>query len=812
MPSGIYGNASYSNFHSYGIVPHGPPAITDPLTYYTIPTGLFDWWDDSWKYRRQLTTVLLPSGGPYTSGIHYFNFTLNLQLLTSLNKVRSDYLDVRVIFTSGSPTTYRQVPYYIASGCSPCKIYCQAQNHIPANINISDQDWSYWVYYGNIRGNIEKPPPIYKNYNFPQAPYSVTISAYNGEAYRKFPPGMIIESGFFDKFLFKLNDDPATGSASGFNDSTAHTSGISAPYVTNCVTKEHEGRLDTCSYFTDSSKGNLKVYYKDNITHPSGSFNFDSWIKIDNTQNIRYLFTRYRDDGSVLLQSFIDQRDIHCRYYYDGSSYVHIKEDDAIDYNEWTHLRFSYRTNLDDDSKLTIYKNGAVISTSGAAIKTTASSMYGDSGGLCLIGNINSTTNGFKGYLEQVRFSNYPEFASGVDYKYIVRPDWVSDEYTVELGPETYRGSYIDVDGNPHAFLGGYLYCTPPQSICSGIIGGYLIGEVQNATSGIIGGWLLSDASGHTPFIVGGYFMAGAPYTHTPIGGYLDALPLTSMSSGVGGYVFSLAGEANASIGGAMVGTWFLDNYTCIENLSRALVKAVDDQTHKQTFSTDAQFTIYATNQDEFDSKIIINREEDENFDAEVSITKYKKNPHIEILDTIITGTGPWTVIVQASGYVFDRNNQIIESGIQKANIVWTDGYFTEFTNTTVSGSYFEASHVYSQSGLYKPIINIYDKMQYLGSAYTEVNLASGQYPFIELSGTPRSGIATLDVDFTVNLSGIVGNYSIYWDLGNGLIENSKRTTKETSYIIPGDYTPYVRLMDSRNVPVVDTLLIGWNL
>ena len=163
--------------------------------------------------------------------------------------------------------------------------------------------------------------------------------------------------------------------------------------------------------------------------------------------------------------------------------------------------------------------------------------------------------------------------------------------------------------------------------------------------------------------------------------------------------------------------------------------------------------------------------------------------------------------------FTFDSNNNIINSGIQKANFIWTDGDVDKLTDIPASGQMFAWTHVYTQSGVYQPIVVGYNKLGAAGSDSTLVALASGDYAYISLSGTPRAGILSpsLYVDFDVATSGIVGSHTIYWDYGNGLHQYNNATSTTAQYVMAGDYTPFVRIVDSRGVPVVDTLKIGYN-
>jgi len=375
--------------------------------------------------------------------------------------------------------------------------------------------------------------------------------------------------------------------------------------------------------------------------------------------------------------------------------------------------------------------------------------------------------------------------------------------------------------------VGGCLYARAAAS-SSGTIGGSLeavhgssseaIGgvmmSVHGIASGTIGGCMYSDATTHDPFYIGGCILTQAPVVFAYIGGYLNSLPLLTRTKGLGGVVYSLADDWRSDIGGFAIGTWSVPGVTIVDGLARTLVKAVDKNTVAQAFSTDGQFVIYAEGIGLFDAKLVVGTTDFQAFDALLDIIKIRKNPHIEIIETQITGIGPWTVKIIASGHAFDINNHVIANGIQKADFVWTDGNKSHLDDVTSSGAIFSSSHVYSHSGLYHPIVMGYDKLSTVGSDTINVNLASGiAHPYIDLSGTPRAGLIPppLTVDFAVQVSGIQGSHTVYWDYGNGVTQYNNTSTTMAQYAMQGDFIPYVALRDERNIVVVDTLRIGYN-
>lgn len=344
------------------------------------------------------------------------------------------------------------------------------------------------------------------------------------------------------------------------------------------------------------------------------------------------------------------------------------------------------------------------------------------------------------------------------------------------------------------------------------LIGGVLYSKALSSMSGIIGGNLLSDAPPQSG-IIGGYLESFCTVDWQSIGGWINALPLQSGDSTFGGVTFTLADTSEETIGGFSIGAWNVPGNSIIDGLMRILSKGRDYQVVRQKWSTDSQLCIYANNNDNFDSKLIISNLNSCSVDALLDIIKTKKNPYIEIINVNIDGQDPWVVTIEASGYAYDVNNNPIVSGIHAADFIWTDGNVTQLPNVTTSGTIFSCTHTYTQSGLFKPIVLGYDKLMAVGSDFTEVNLASGQYPYISLSGVPRAGLVPpgLTVDFTAQTSGIMGSYTIFWSYSNGLTQYNNALNTTTQYVLPGDYIPYIRLVDERGVPVVDTLRIGYN-
>lgn len=798
------------------------------------------WWHDSWKYRRQLDSDL--DGDTYQSGVHYLHFDLDLQNLASLGEVRSDYADVRVIYASGAEEY--NIPYFIASGRSPTRIYFPAQNNIPQTVDIGGHGsgWLYHVYYGNVKtGDVSGVPQAYVNRNFPQAPYTPTTEPYQpGASY----------SGFVDKCLYRLNDDPSAGSSSGFLDTTGKTVGVAifggSPHPQSGVYKGKEGRLDVAAEFDRSNRGSIEVLDNyDGTTVASGDWSVDFWVHPYTTAGTQYWFAKKRNDNHSTNWP------IYGRFNYNGthnaySVFAVQKRADAInasnqwtagasagiEANEWSHVRIYYRpkNNVSALACVFLYVNGVNrgLQSSCGYPPAEPYKTQMESGNCVIGGALAAFQYELDGRMEQFRYSTHPWFAE-LDYNQaqfqsrFAPPDWINNEYTVSLGD-------LEVNGPAASgIIGGVARGALGVIETSGQFGGFLFGRYQQTQdsiggtlrstavlqqSGIVGGFLYSDATTHDPLEVGGFVYSRADDNIWYLGGFVNALPLVPQSGSVGGVVNSLAADSEDGVGGFTIGTWSVDGNSSTDGLARALVKGAGDETANQTFRSDAQFVIYAEDKSDFDAQLRIVSAEPTSFDSVLEILKVKRNPHVEIIDVQTVGDGPWVVTVTASGHAFDINNNAIASGIHRAHFVWTDGERTIYDNIQQSGYIFSSQHIYNESGLYKPIVVGYDKLHIRGSDQTELNFASGiEYPYITLSGAPRVGEVPppLTVDFEHSVSGTLGSYTVWWDYANGITQFNNSPTTTTSYPMAGDYVPYITLRDERNVPVVDTLRVGFN-
>lgn len=739
------------------------------------------WWHDDWGYRNILTTT--PTGDAHTSGIHFLRCDIDLQQLVSDGKVRSDYSDVRIICQKSDHII--NIPYYIASGCSPYRVFFAAQHDIPANSDIAafGLNQYYYIYYSNDTTYDTELPNTYVNINFPQAPYSCHPDGYNTQwgTYR-------------DKHFLRFNDNPADGPEI-YNDETGHGSGVSYHY--NEIQKGHSGILDQCTYFggdyINSTSGTwIRIPQEANNHwgHPSGDWAIDFWMywmrQPDGTTNITVFQKNLTEATSRPFPLLFFQTSIptyegarpYCRCHYSYQEYLEAVYTTwgVLTSGEWHHMRTAYRTGGDYAySKIYMYIDGQEVDTSLGENQA----LYLAELTPCQIGGeIGSSDDDeyFHGYLEQMRYSTfvYP----GINYsspgdEYKCQPDWVDNQYIATLGT---LGVAESTSGN---------------------IGGILLSQGIDSASGTIGGNLLSynlDTE-----VIGGTMWALPAPTSGVMGGYLLCLVPTSGMIG---------GMSRASRGD-------IDIHS-IESLNRVLIKARSNEVPNQNFGIDSILILNGISYSQFDAKISVDTSSTEEFDALLSVNKIHRNPHVEIIDSTSNYNGylPCQYTITASGYAFNNNNIAYNSGIHNVTFIWGDNDYSVVDDPVTSGNVWSATHTYAHSGLYTPIVIINDGYGRSGSDAISLNLASGvELPYITLSGVPRAGFVPqpLTVDFTYGVSGTLGTYTIYWDFGNGITYFNNAVNQVGYYALPGNYSPFVRIEDSRGIYVCDTLRIGYN-
>jgi hypothetical protein len=807
------------------------------------------WWDTRWAARHAIHTRT--DGDAYSSGVHFLHVDCDLDGLVSNGLLRADYKDLRVVYQSGTTVSINS-PYFIASGRSPHRIFFPAHNEIPRGVDIGGHGsgWGYYLYFGYDDGNTSGLPPEYVNRNFPQAPYSATTTWYK-------PTGAT--SGYRDKFLYRLNDDPSIGSPSGFEDATGFTSGLAVYDTGNTsgVIKGQPGRLDLSTEIERSQRCSiLAIDGNDGTTVPSGDWCIDFWVYPYATAGTSYWFVKKDNTNStttfawpIKARMIYDATDDGFNSYctqkrtafsdtynqYDKTSTAGIAE------NEWSHLRFYLgKKYYNAWSCLFCYHNGqrkGITGNCGPPPEPYKTQM--ESGHCCIGGPVYGFSAEIDGRLEQFRYSTYPWFAQENfneqnSNSRFCPPDWVDNEYT------TYLSNIQLYEPTASGSFGGCTSATTAFVTVSGIFGGYMFGGVlgygefggfafarlaitsyfggytqvaRGTVRADFGGFVLGFAPGGGTCVFGAVTSGIGTFVDFGLGGFANAQERTWKSDTMGSNTLSYAGDTQEAFRGYVIGTWTSPD-TIVENGSRGLVKSLADTQHRQKFTIDGEVSLYATEEAEFDAAVDIIKREPVGFDSLLMVSRTRKNPFIQVIDTNIAGTGPWTVTITASGYAFDKNNVAIDNAIHNASVDWTDGDYESLPNTTASGEIFKFTHVYTASGLYKPVVSVQDKFGRHGADDTTVNLASGlSLPYIKLLATPRLGTTPppFYADIGVVLSGVQNPYNLFWNYGNGIRFYNNATSGTAQYALPGDYIPYVRIKDARKIFVVDTLRVGFN-
>ena len=750
------------------------------------------WWNNYWKTRSLLQTV---TGSAHSSGVHFVRLDIDLTQLVADGRMQSDFADLRIICQTATHNI--NVPYYLASNPSPERVFFAIQHDAGENENISSSSQSYYAYYDNDTTYDTEEPDDYVNINFPQAPYSAH------------PSGYATQYGtYFDRYLLRLNDDPSDGPEE-FADVAGNGTGISRHY--DKVQKGHSGVLDQSvffdgdyvSYITSSGTW-IEIAADDtDIAVPSGNWAVDFWLRLHpkgafpNNYGCPFYhpvgYTAQYDEPypaiTYLLTKSTNTTRLYARCNFSYQTDLYQYGPNSLPSGTWNHYRIAYRTGGSyKHSRIHIYENGQWVDTMPYNFSNDTQAYAEDTAFMdkyesapCYIGyqyRVHTTDDYMlTGWLEQMRYSSFVFPAiSGTALpgdEYHCAPDWVEEQYVA----------------TPSA---GSL-----QLSSSGNLGGYLYSAVANAQSGTYGGYILSREG-----------------TSATIGGILAAIT-DETSDTIGGYVFG-AMIASGSIGGIMFCSYGDINVHSVEGLARTLVKANSDEVIGQNFSADSAITLYGSTTDNFDAQLGVYTGATDDFDAELSVAKIHFNPYVDIIETTTDydGSLPATCTLTASGTAYNYNNEAISSGIHYVAFVWGDNDYTVVPTPTASGAIWSATHTYSHSGIYKPTVFVRDKYGRIGSDDTILNLASGlDTPYIELTGTPRSGQvpSPLTVDFTATPSGTLGAYTLYWSFGNGISYFNNGLTQQTSYAMPGHYTPFVRIEDSRGLYVVDTLRVGYN-
>lgn len=323
----------------------------------------------------------------------------------------------------------------------------------------------------------------------------------------------------------------------------------------------------------------------------------------------------------------------------------------------------------------------------------------------------------------------------------------------------------------------------------SGIVGGYVHGLLQG--SGIVGGYIraIDSASG----VIGGY-LTSANVASGVVGGYIPGL--ADYSGIIGAFAtgaFAISGTIGAFLQGNLQGSGIVGGFV---NGGLSGIYAFDSSFHLFALSGISVDAI--TN--------IINHNNNE-FDAVVQIFKSECIPICDIIaPSNVTGSSPTTYhfIGAASGC----NNKTIVSA------KWTFGDFSAPVYPSLSGSsFYPVFKTFDRPGKYIARFSIIDSDGVHNSAYRIVDLTDGNSQIVmALSGTPRSGSAALDVDFTNSVISVPANVEItdhLVDYDDG--QTSRRINTSHSYTEHGKYTPVWSIRDSRGYYWSDSLNAGVN-
>ena len=720
------------------------------------------WWDNNWKNRVLLGTK--SAGDAYTSGIHYIKAELNFYNTPFSGLVRDDLQDVRIVYQTTNNII--NVPFYIASGLSPFKVYFQAQDNISSGVDyLYDGNGFYYCYY-NANDPSQNNPSEYININFPKAPYSVHPSGYNSTF-----------GTYVDKHMFRLNN--LINSQSGFLDQTGHSSGNIVDYAD--VYNVNSGILDRATYFSYGSYFTIPTDIKHRWDNPSGDWCVDVWVNIWNKNYVDKFFHLFSKEDDN-LPDFV----IYCENdnglwrnqakYPQSTSHQLTQRDDTAVYlpiNTWHHVRVAYRTGGDYlKSRIYLYVDGEEKNPSTSLDDTGNVATTAFSDNPILVGrNLGDANYQGEALLEQWRYSTfvYPAMSGADDYS--CSPDWVDNQYVLtnfsaqgEQAPEKQLGAIVS---------------TKTEESGSLKVGGYA-----------------RVLSGENNIKIGGFIFSISQVDNNKIGGLVSSKR-----------------EAQASVGGFLLASHInlLDNY--VESLNRVLIKANSEDIPKQECGFEAGYLLIKNNnKDNFDATIKVQKTKYAQFDSVIKVQKKHLNPYVEITDChAISGV----LYITASGHSYDYNNDPFSSGIDHVSFIWGDNDYTDIISPVESGNIWAASHQFVHSGLYKPIVRVVDRYGKIGSDYCSFDFIpySGiVHPYISLSGVPRSGYNPLSVDFDVKTSGVINPHTLYWDFGNGIIYFDNTKNQSTQYSIAGNYIPFVRIEDANGIYVIDTLKIGYNI
>lgn len=382
----------------------------------------------------------------------------------------------------------------------------------------------------------------------------------------------------------------------------------------------------------------------------------------------------------------------------------------------------------------------------------------------------------------------------------------------------------------------------------SGGVGGYVDGEPKGSGTWLIGGYIDAQGNPVGNFIIGAYvnseaeegsnhfgIMGGAVsgdggvVPAQIIGGYVDAVPKTDV-----GPIFIGGGASGLNTDLAVVGCEIFgraDYSEYAEEHARVLVKANDADAAEQKLEIDAVIILKQEQSEDFNARFIVSDTARSEFNAKVTVGKYKSPPTATITNVTASGDGNLGVDNNVVTVTFDGNlvdgYEFNNAYIDFGDPVNAEGIYND--NASISGfsgpGPWTASHTYTSSGIYHITVRAVDNNGFVGMDVQQINMASGlvagtDYAYIDISGVPRIGEVppSLNVDFTLATSGSIGVSSptdpnLYWTFGN--LERSQKKNPSTYYSSPGRYVVIARYKYNHPAGSIvwssDTLRVGYN-
>ncbi|NIU01820.1 MAG: hypothetical protein GWN01_13200, partial [Nitrosopumilaceae archaeon] len=184
----------------------------------------------------------------------------------------------------------------------------------------------------------------------------------------------------------------------------------------------------------------------------------------------------------------------------------------------------------------------------------------------------------------------------------------------------------------PTVSLGGFMQSTADGPV-SGFIGGYLGARGIIVPQADVGGFLKGKAlPGFNRIALMGGYLEGTGGVKGPdsIGGYLFAIPLTTVPNKIVGGYASGAFEQSANLGGFTFGRPKFKTFA--ELHARTLVKVRSEDVVDQGLNLDAKTIFKQVDNQEFNAKFIWFAESAADFNAKLKVEKYKEVPNVQIL------------------------------------------------------------------------------------------------------------------------------------------------------------------------------------